>query len=121
MRISTVVGLSLLVILQGSALSLAEVLPDWPEFRGPTGQGIAHRADPPLTWNQTDNVVWKQAIPGRGWSSPIVYRNSIYQTLENGCTVVFKPGSPAKTGGKSLGSVHTGVPGRIRTGPLHSY
>jgi outer membrane protein assembly factor BamB len=53
---------------------------DWPQFRGPTGQGIAVNADPALHWSKTDNVVWRKEIPGRGWSSPIVYQRSVYLT-----------------------------------------
>ena len=55
-------------------------LPDWPEFRGPTGQGIAEGATPPLEWSAEKNVTWKQAIPGIGWSSPVVYEKAIYLT-----------------------------------------
>src|SRR5438094_192794 len=52
---------------------------NWPEFRGPTGQG--HYAKPlPTEWSTTKNVIWKQAVPGRGWSSPIVQDGRIYLT-----------------------------------------
>lgn len=53
---------------------------DWPEFRGPTGQGIAAEAKPPLVSSKTKNVAWNTSVPGRGWSSPIVYRSSVYLT-----------------------------------------
>ncbi|MCH8215742.1 MAG: PQQ-binding-like beta-propeller repeat protein [Planctomycetes bacterium] len=53
---------------------------DWPEFRGPTGQGIADEADPPLHWSPTQNIAWKRFIPGEGWSSPILYQGSLYLT-----------------------------------------
>ena len=53
---------------------------DWPQFRGPTGQGIAEGAYPALHWSQTKNVVWKKAIDGGGWSSPVVYQGSVYLT-----------------------------------------
>jgi outer membrane protein assembly factor BamB len=45
---------------------------DWPQFRGPTGQGHAPDASVPLTWSETENVAWKTAVPGRGWSSPVI-------------------------------------------------
>lgn len=61
----------------GSSLAAQE---DWPQFRGPTGQGVAFDADPPLRWSPTENVAWKTPIPGSGWSSPIVYRGRIYLT-----------------------------------------
>ena len=53
---------------------------DWPEFRGPTGQGIAADADLPREWSTTKNVVWKQPVPGAGWSSPVVSRGQVFLT-----------------------------------------
>jgi outer membrane protein assembly factor BamB len=73
------------------ALARAE---DWPQFRGPTGQGL-YGARLPLQWSATRNVAWKQPVPGAGWSSPIVYRGRVYLT-----TAVPVPGSPA--GDRSL-------------------
>lgn len=52
----------------------------WPEFRGPTGQGIVAAGKLPLEWGPTKNVAWKQAIPGKGWSSPIVHEGRVYLT-----------------------------------------
>lgn len=44
----------------------------WPEFRGPTGQGIvAESASLPLEWSEDKNIVWKTPIHGRAWSSPV--------------------------------------------------
>lgn len=46
---------------------------DWPWWRGPNRNGIAHAAqNPPLEWDATKNVIWKAKIPGRGHGSPIV-------------------------------------------------
>ncbi len=66
----------MIISLLGSAVSGA----DWPQFRGPTGQGIFAGGKLPLHWSSTRNVVWKQALPGRGWSSPIVWAGRIYLT-----------------------------------------
>ncbi len=43
----------------------------WPQFRGPDGQGQAEAAGLPLEWSEQRNLVWKTALPGRGWSSPV--------------------------------------------------
>jgi outer membrane protein assembly factor BamB len=53
---------------------------DWPEFRGPTKQG--HAGDPglPLEWGEGKNIAWKTAIPGKGWSSPVIYGDQIWVT-----------------------------------------
>ena len=53
---------------------------DWPEFRGPTGQGISEAKRVPIRWSPTSNVVWKVAVPGRGWSSPILVGERLYVT-----------------------------------------
>jgi outer membrane protein assembly factor BamB len=52
---------------------------DWPEFRGPTGQGHA-KGPLPIEWGPDKNVAWKQDIPGRGWSSPVVWGGRVYLT-----------------------------------------
>ncbi len=52
---------------------------DWPGWRGPTHDGIAAPGqNPPTSWNETRNVLWKTSIPGRGHSSPTVVGNRIY-------------------------------------------
>jgi outer membrane protein assembly factor BamB len=53
---------------------------DWSEFRGPTGQGLSTAKNVPIHWNATSNVVWKTAIPGEGWSSPVLVDGKIYLT-----------------------------------------
>ena len=53
---------------------------DWPEFRGPTGQGVSVERGLPLTWNEDKNVKWKVAIPGKGWSSPAILGDRIWLT-----------------------------------------
>ncbi len=53
---------------------------DWPEFRGPTGQGFAAAKNVPLHWSVSSNVVWKTAIPGEGWSSPVLVNGKLYLT-----------------------------------------
>ena len=53
---------------------------DWPQFRGPEGNGHSSARGLPLTWSENENIVWKTAIHGRGWSSPVVYGNQIWLT-----------------------------------------
>ncbi len=54
--------------------------PDWPQFRGPTGQGTSDEQGLPLNWSETNNVRWKTPIPGKGWSSPVVQGDRIWLT-----------------------------------------
>lgn len=53
---------------------------DWPQFRGPTGQGHASGAAVPLEWSETANVAWKSPVAGRGWSSPVVADGRVWLT-----------------------------------------
>src|SRR5690606_34215548 len=53
----------------------------WPQFRGRDGQGHASAdAVPPTHWSETQNIRWKAAIHGRGWSSPVIWDNRIWLT-----------------------------------------
>jgi len=52
----------------------------WPQFRGPDGQGRTDAAELPLTWSESEGVVWKRPIPGRGWSSPVIADGRIWLT-----------------------------------------
>lgn len=53
---------------------------NWPQFRGPTGQGLSDATGLPLTWSDTENVRWKTAIHGKAWSSPVVWGNQVWLT-----------------------------------------
>jgi outer membrane protein assembly factor BamB len=53
---------------------------EWTQFRGPEGNGHAVATGIPLQWSDSLNVTWKQAIPGQGWSSPVVSDGTIYLT-----------------------------------------
>jgi outer membrane protein assembly factor BamB len=57
---------------------------DWPEFRGPTHDGVATAVNVPIEWSATDNIAWKQPIPGSGWSSPVLVDGKIYLTSATG-------------------------------------
>ena len=53
---------------------------EWPEFRGPTGQGHSVEAGLPLDWSESRNIVWKTPVAGRGWSSPVVAGGRVWIT-----------------------------------------
>ena len=52
----------------------------WPQFRGPGSAGLGEGANLPDRWSATENVKWKTAIPGHGWSSPIAWGDRIFVT-----------------------------------------
>jgi outer membrane protein assembly factor BamB len=53
---------------------------NWPQFRGPTGQGTSTESALPAQWTRTENVAWTAEIPGEGWSSPIVWGDRVFVT-----------------------------------------
>ncbi len=68
------------ILLSAFIFVHAHAASDWPQFRGPTGQGISAATNLPVFWSATSNVVWKTPIPGQGWSSPVLAKNKIYLT-----------------------------------------
>ena len=85
---ATMVGCQLLAAAAQPALSetrdgqqsAASRVEGWPQFRGPGSAGVADGAGLPATWSTTENVAWKTAIPGHGWSSPIAWGDRIFVT-----------------------------------------
>jgi outer membrane protein assembly factor BamB len=67
----------LLLTAETSVLVQAE---DWPQFRGPTGQGHATERGLPLEWSESKSILWKSAVPGLGWSSPVVSGDRVWLT-----------------------------------------
>lgn len=55
-------------------------LAEWPQFRGPHGNGVLEVLEHPETWNQDESIAWDSDIAGAGWSSPIVTGDRIYLT-----------------------------------------
>jgi outer membrane protein assembly factor BamB len=53
---------------------------DWPEFRGPGGQGHSNERGVPLNWSEGKNIAWKTPVPGLGWSSPVVADGRVWLT-----------------------------------------
>ena len=54
--------------------------PHWPRFRGPLANPVGTHPDLPTRWSRTENVEWAAAVPGVGWSSPVVWGNRIFLT-----------------------------------------
>ena len=109
---------------------------DWTQFRGPNGQGHSARTDLPVTWSEHAGIVWKQAVPGRGWSSPVTLDNNVWLTTatENGHSLrvmclaadtgqtrwnveVFRPQNPSPINAKNSTAVST-IPKAQATGRL---
>src|ERR1051325_2772116 len=61
-----------------SSVSLAAQ--NWPEFRGPNGDGHADSKNLPIKWSESESVRWKTPIHGRAWSSPVIQDGQIWLT-----------------------------------------
>jgi len=65
---------------------------NWTRFRGDNGQGISNETQLPVSWTAAENVHWKTQIPGNGWSSPIIFGDTVFltTTTEDGasCRVI---------------------------------
>jgi outer membrane protein assembly factor BamB len=53
---------------------------DWPDFRGPAGDGHSSETNLPYTWSESENVAWKVELPGAGWSTPVISDGLIWLT-----------------------------------------
>jgi outer membrane protein assembly factor BamB len=53
---------------------------NWPQWRGPDGQGVSTEKNLPTEWSDTKNVLWKAPLPGLGFSSPIIWQKKIFIT-----------------------------------------
>jgi len=52
---------------------------EWPNWRGPAGQGSTGSGRYPIRWNAT-NVLWKASLPGKGGSTPVVCGGRVFVT-----------------------------------------
>lgn len=57
---------------------------DWPQFRGPTADGVTTDTNLPLTWSEKENLVWRTELPGPGSSSPIISGDKVFLTCYSG-------------------------------------
>lgn len=75
------IALVCIVVAASASVGLRTAGPtDWPQFRGLNGTGVADESHLPMEWTTRKNVAWVSDIPGRGWSSPIVWRDRVYLT-----------------------------------------
>lgn len=61
----------------GASLAAAA---NWPAWRGPQHDGVTEETNLPLTWSRTDHVKWKQPLPDRGNSTPVIWADKVFIT-----------------------------------------
>jgi outer membrane protein assembly factor BamB len=94
---------------------------DWPQWRGPSSNGISSESGLPDRWSAGEHIAWKASLAGLGASSPIVWGDKIFVTSQTGIVPVqqgMKPqlarddqdlaGKENPIGGRSM---KTAIPG----------
>ena len=74
------IALIIAVLSCSAPVSSLQADDEWPQFRGPGGQGHSDAEGLPLTWSESEHVKWKTAIPGEGHSSPVISGNQLWLT-----------------------------------------
>jgi len=72
-----------LLILTRLALSptAAADQANWNQFRGPHANGTSQADNVPVKFGEdTEEIAWKTPVPGRAWSSPVIWGNQIWVT-----------------------------------------
>lgn len=93
-------------------------LENWPQFRGPDGQGRADDANLPVTWSAQQNVTWRTALPGFGWSSPVIWGDQVWMTTATEDGHSLRALCVDKNGGElwqDIAVFHRAVPVKINT------
>jgi outer membrane protein assembly factor BamB len=65
------------------ALSVAQA-ENWPQWRGPSLNGLSNEKNLPVKWTTEENVVWKVQLPGVSGSTPIIWRDRIFLNVAEG-------------------------------------
>src|SRR5262249_36116289 len=53
---------------------------EWPQFRGPTAQGLYDGTPRRTEWGKSQNIAWRKPVAGLGWSSPVIAGGRVYLT-----------------------------------------
>lgn len=83
---------------------------NWTGFRGVEKAGVAESKQLPERWSETEHVMWSRPIPGRGWSSPVVWGDKVFLT-----TVVNEGETEEAKKGLYFGGERKGKPEHVHT------
>jgi outer membrane protein assembly factor BamB len=83
-------------------LTIPVAAENWPQWRGPGGQGISRETRLPSNWTPDRNIAWKVEVPGRGHSAPVVWNDRVFITTA-------LEGEPVQ-GAKAIEHVDSGKP-----------
>ncbi len=101
---------------------VAHAADEWPQFRGPDGQGHSDARNVPIEWSDTQHVAWKTEIPGKGWSSPVLSKGKLYLTTalgEKGGDVTLSALCVDAKDGRILWNTEIFKPDSVASGVMH--
>lgn len=76
-------GLNALLLVSVAGLAtLADAAENWPQWRGPSGDSVSNETNLPVTWSESERVVWKCPLPEWGTSTPAIWGNAIFVTTQ---------------------------------------
>jgi outer membrane protein assembly factor BamB len=79
MRLRSIYALAIVLLAITTAAAQ-----NWPQWRGPTLNGVSNEKNLPLRWTAEENVSWKLAMPGWSGSSPIIWRDRVFLNVADG-------------------------------------
>jgi outer membrane protein assembly factor BamB len=108
------------LLLAGSLTTAAMAAEAWPQFRGPTGQGIASGPGP-LKWSRDAGIAWKIPLAAQGWSSPVIADGTMVLTgsRKDGETTVLTAFALDIATGKKVWDMDLFKPSAVETAALH--
>lgn len=69
-----------LTLLVGCGTATVSQADNWPEWRGPQGNGISLEKSIPTRWSPEENVLWQKSLPGPAGATPVVWNDNIFLT-----------------------------------------
>ena len=75
---------ALVSLLALTVFSLTARGENWPQWRGPSGDGLSLETNVPIRWSASENVIWKTPLEGLGTSTPIVWEDRVFLTSQIG-------------------------------------
>ncbi len=70
------------ILILGACAEMIEEDASWPQWRGPDRNGVSNEIEIPLQWSETENMLWRLALEGKGHSSPVVWNDRIFLTTD---------------------------------------
>ncbi|HUY91931.1 MAG TPA: PQQ-binding-like beta-propeller repeat protein [Pirellulales bacterium] len=67
-------------LILAASSSFATAAERWTQFRGPGGTGLSDATGLPVEWSETHDICWKTVLPGKAWSSPVVWDDQVWAT-----------------------------------------